>query len=89
MIRGGGDDELEIPETKEVSPAQMISDQEKDRQALLTDMLLESAKAESKEEQAKKEIERDLMSYADQARKAAGQRLIGAMESFGTPGSPI
>ena len=29
------------------------------------------------------------MSYADQARKAAGQRLIGAMESFGTPGSPI
>ena len=89
MIRGGGDDELEIPEPKEVSPAQMISDQEKDRQALLTDMLLESVKAESKEEQAKKEIERDLMSYADQARKAAGQRLIGAMESFGTPGSPI
>ena len=89
MIRGGGDDELDIPEPKEVSPAQMISDQEKDRQKLLTDMLLESAKAESKEEQAKKEIERDLMSYADQARKISGMRLAEAMESFGTPGSPI
>jgi hypothetical protein len=85
FIRGGKDDDLDIPKAKEFSAVQMVNDQEKDNQALLKDMILDRSKAIRKEEEMREQTQADLGKYAADSKKAAANMMTLAMDAFATP----
>ena len=85
FIRGGKEDDLDIPKAKEVSAVQMVNDQEKDTQALLKDMILDRSKAIRKEEEMREQTQADLGKYAADSKKAAANMMTLAMDAFATP----
>ena len=85
FIRGGKEDDLDIPRAKEFSAVQMVNDQEKDTQALLKDMILDRSKAVRKEEEMREQTQADLGKYAANSKKAAADMMTLAMDAFATP----